>query len=286
MPPPSSRVQLTDDGKLRHFLTTEHLPRPPLEDILDTAASFVDAGGRSIAFGAAAARQDRGESVLRIEYRTGSTFELAAQRLSADVLNLDIAVGDQQGRNPARYPAQSGHGRRHVRSAPPGFRRTVFIANEVTPNVAVINAGDGRHAHPTQAMLDMYTIRHYKGGFAGLKVAIVGDIPHSRVARSQVHALNALGAEEVRLIGPKTLLPVDAEALGATVSTDMAQGLKEVDVVIMLRLQKERMDLPCCPVKGNSSGCTGSTTTNCNSPKRTPDASGPHQPGGNRVRGG
>ena len=122
-----------------------------------------------------------------------------------------------------------------------------FIANEVTPDVAVINAGDGRHAHPTQAMLDMYTIRHYKGGFEGLKVAIVGDILHSRVARSQVHALNILGAEEVRLIGPKTLLPVDAQGLGATVFTDMGQGLKDVDVVIMLRLQKERMDSALLP---------------------------------------
>jgi len=116
--------------------------------------------------------------------------------------------------------------------------------------VAVINAGDGRHAHPTQAMLDMYTIRHYKGGFAGLRVAIVGDILHSRVARSQIHALNILGAEEVRLIGPRTLLPTDVEQLGVTVFTDMAQGLKDVDVVIMLRLQKERMDSALLPSEG------------------------------------
>ena len=96
----------------------------------------------------------------------------------------------------------------------------------------------------------MYTIRHYKGGFAGLRVAIVGDILHSRVARSQIHALNILGAEEVRLIGPRTLLPTDVEQLGVTVFTDMAQGLKDVDVVIMLRLQKERMDSALLPSEG------------------------------------
>jgi aspartate carbamoyltransferase catalytic subunit len=105
----------------------------------------------------------------------------------------------------------------------------------------VINAGDGRHAHPTQGLLDMFTIRHYKKDFSRLRIAIVGDILHSRVARSQIHALTTLGCPEIRVIGPKTLLPNDVDKLGVHVYHDMAKGLKDVDVVMMLRLQNERM---------------------------------------------
>jgi aspartate carbamoyltransferase catalytic subunit len=111
----------------------------------------------------------------------------------------------------------------------------------VTPEVAIINAGDGRHAHPTQAMLDMFTIRRHKGDFAPLKVAIVGDVLHSRVARSQIHALNTLGVSELRVIGPRTLIPTAAESLGVHVYHDLEQGIRDVDVIIMLRLQRERM---------------------------------------------
>jgi len=116
-----------------------------------------------------------------------------------------------------------------------------FIANHVAPHVSVVNAGDGSHAHPTQAMLDMFTIRRVKGDFYPLKVAIVGDIMHSRVARSQIHALTTLGVTEVRVVGPKTLMPKDVETLGVHVYHDLDQGLKDVDVIIMLRLQNERM---------------------------------------------
>ena len=116
-----------------------------------------------------------------------------------------------------------------------------FFAQHVRPGVAVLNAGDGQHAHPTQAMLDMYTIRHYKRDFTRLKVAIVGDILHSRVARSQIHALNLLNTAEVRIVAPRTLIPVQAETLGVQVFEDLETGLEDVDVVIMLRLQRERM---------------------------------------------
>src|SRR5690606_39408891 len=126
---------------------------------------------------------------------------------------------------------------RHSQSGAPHF-----IAESVTPGVGIIDAGDGRRAQPTQAMLDMLTIRQHKGGFAGLKVAIVGDILHSRVARSQIRALNELGAAEVRVIAPGTLLPRDVVDLGCTVEYDMARGMKDLDAVIMLRLQKERME--------------------------------------------
>jgi aspartate carbamoyltransferase catalytic subunit len=117
-----------------------------------------------------------------------------------------------------------------------------LIARHVAPHIHVINAGDGRHAHPTQGLLDMFTIRHYKKEFASLRVAIVGDVLHSRVARSQIHALTTLGVPEVRVIGPRTLLPTNVSELGVHVFHDMAAGLKDVDVVIMLRLQNERMN--------------------------------------------
>ncbi|MBQ0753995.1 MAG: aspartate carbamoyltransferase catalytic subunit [Gammaproteobacteria bacterium] len=247
--PPSASLQLTDDGKLKHFLSVEHCSRSLLEDILNTAAGFVEVGDRSIK----KVPLLRGKTVVNLFFeastRTRTTFELAAKRLSADVLNIDIAKsatskGESLMDMLWNLEAMSSDMFvvRHSDSGAPSF-----IAEHVTPNVAVINAGDGRHAHPTQAMLDMYTIRHYKQRFEGLKVAIVGDVLHSRVARSQIHALNILGAEEVRVIGPRTLIPVDIDALGVSVYSDLSQGLKDVDVVIALRLQKERMDSALLP---------------------------------------
>ena len=117
-----------------------------------------------------------------------------------------------------------------------------FIAANTAPHISVINAGDGRHSHPTQAMLDMFTIRRVKGpDFGALRVAIVGDILHSRVARSQIHALNLLNTGEVRIVAPKTLIPAHAESLGAQVHHDLRTGIKDADVIIILRLQRERM---------------------------------------------
>ena len=250
--PSPNHLQLTRDGQLRHVLTLDGLGQPLLTDILDTADSFIEVGERSIK----KVPLLRGRTVVNLFFesstRTRSTFELAAKRLSADVLNLDISTsatskGESLSDTLLNLEAMASDMFvvRHSQSGAPHF-----IAESVTPGVAIINAGDGRHAHPTQAMLDMLTIRQHKGRFEGLKVAIVGDVLHSRVARSQIHALNILGAEEVRLIGPRTLLPTDVEQLGVTVFTDMAQGLKDVDVVIMLRLQKERMDSALLPSEG------------------------------------
>ena len=132
-----------------------------------------------------------------------------------------------------------------------------FIAQHAAEHVCVINAGDGQHEHPTQAMLDMFTIRRVKKQFVGLRVAIVGDILHSRVARSQIHALNILGAQEVRVIAPKTLLPAQVESLGVTVFYDLVAGLKNVDVIIMLRLQKERMNSALLPSESEYFKCFG-----------------------------
>jgi len=134
-----------------------------------------------------------------------------------------------------------------------------FIAEHTAPHISVINAGDGQHAHPTQAMLDMFTIRQYKQRFEGLKVAIVGDILHSRVARSQILALNALGVDEVRVVAPKTLLPANVEGMGVIPMHSMEEGLKDVDVVIMLRLQKERMNSAFLPSESEFFRCYGLT---------------------------
>ena len=134
---------------------------------------------------------------------------------------------------------------RHSESGAP-----YLIAQHVAPHVHVVNAGDGRHAHPTQALLDMYTIRHYKKDFTNLTVAIVGDIVHSRVARSNIHALTTLGVPEVRVVGPRTLVPGDLREMGVRVCHDMAEGIRDADVVIMLRLQNERMTGGMLPSAG------------------------------------
>ena len=134
---------------------------------------------------------------------------------------------------------------RHSESGAP-----YLIAQHCAPHVHVVNAGDGRHAHPTQGLLDMYTIRHYKRDFAKLTVAIVGDIVHSRVARSDIHALTTLGVPEIRAVGPKTLVPGDLREMGVRVCHDMAEGIRGADVIIMLRLQNERMSGAMLPSAG------------------------------------
>ena len=236
--------QLGAKGELRHLLTTEGLPREILVHILDTAASFVSVTERDVK----KVPLLRGKSVFNLFFesstRTRTTFEIAAKRLSADVINLNIGTSSQsKGETLLDTVANLSAMQADmfvVRHAQSGAAH--LIARHVAPNIHVINAGDGRHAHPTQALLDMFTIRHYKREFAGLRVAIVGDLLHSRVARSQVHALTTLGVSEVRVIGPRTLLPSYVAGLGVHIFHDMAAGLKDVDVVIMLRLQNERMN--------------------------------------------
>ncbi|WP_148714411.1 aspartate carbamoyltransferase catalytic subunit [Chitinolyticbacter meiyuanensis] len=235
--------QLNAQGELVHLLTTEGLPRRILTQILDRAGEFmaeVDAGNKKFPTLA-------GRSVFNLFFenstRTRTTFEIAAKRLSADVTSLNIqASSTAKGEtllDTIHNLEAMGADLFVVRHAQSGAAH--LIAEHVKPGIAVVNAGDGRHAHPTQALLDMYTIRHYKGDFTNLRVAIVGDILHSRVARSQIHALSTLGCPEIRVIAPKTLLPTGIESLGVHVYHDMAEGLRDVDVVAMLRLQNERM---------------------------------------------
>ncbi len=245
----ASQVQLNAEGRLRHFLTTEGLNRSLLTEILDTADSFVDMSAQSVK----KVPLLRGKTVVNLFFenstRTRSTFELAAKRLSADVLNLDIQHSSTSKGETLKDTLQNLEAMASdmfvVRHPDSGAAH--YIAEHVTPNVAIINAGDGRHAHPTQAMLDMLTIRRHKGDFTPLTVAIVGDVLHSRVARSQIHALKTLGVAEVRVIAPKTLVPAFIEGFGVKVFHDLKAGLADVDVVMMLRLQTERMDSAFLP---------------------------------------
>jgi aspartate carbamoyltransferase catalytic subunit len=236
-------MQLTPEGRLHHFLTIEGLPRALLLEILDTAESFAGVRKQPIK----KVPLLRGKTIVNLFFetstRTRTTFELAAKRLSADVLNLNIsdtATAKGESLLDTLRNLEAMHTDMFVvRHADSGAAQ--FIARHVAPHVSVINAGDGRHAHPTQAMLDMFTIRRHKASFSNIKIAIVGDIMHSRVARSQIHALNILNAGEVRVVGPKTLIPAEVEGLGVRVHHNMVEGLRDVDVVIMLRLQRERM---------------------------------------------
>ena len=235
--------QLNAQGELIHLLTTEGLPRRILTQILDKAAEFVSGGELVNQKFADLA----GTSVFNLFFenstRTRTTFEIAAKRLSADVSSLNIqASSTAKGEtllDTIHNIEAMGANLFVVRHSDSGAAH--LIAKHVKPGVAVVNAGDGRHAHPTQAMLDMFTIRHFKGDFTNLRIAIVGDVLHSRVARSQIHALSTLGCPDIRVIAPKTLLPTGIEQLGVHVYHDMESGLKDVDVVAMLRLQNERM---------------------------------------------
>ena len=235
--------QLNAQGELVHLLSIEGLPPAVILHILDTAGTFLSVNDRDVK----KVPLLRGKSVFNLFFenstRTRTTFEIAAKRLSADVLNLDIArsstaKGESLLDTVANLSAMHADMFvvRHSESGAP-----YLIAKHCAPHVHVVNAGDGRHAHPTQGLLDMYTIRHYKRDFTNLTVAIVGDLVHSRVARSAIHALTTLGVPEVRAVGPKTLVPGDMAAMGVRVCHDMTEGIRDADVIIMLRLQNERM---------------------------------------------
>ena len=244
--------QLNAHGELIHLLSIEGLPRGVLHHILDTAGTFLSVNEREVK----KVPLLRGKSVFNLFFenstRTRTTFEIAAKRLSADVINLDIArsstaKGESLLDTVANLSAMHADMFvvRHGESGAP-----YLIAQHSAPHVHVVNAGDGRHAHPTQGLLDMYTIRHYKRDFTGLTVAVVGDIVHSRVARSDIHALTTLGVPEIRAVGPKTLVPGDLKEMGVRVCHDMADGIRDADVIIMLRLQNERMSGALLPSAG------------------------------------
>ncbi|MFH0340734.1 MAG: aspartate carbamoyltransferase catalytic subunit [Chromatiales bacterium] len=237
------QIQIDEHGRLKHFISIEGLPRDLLIAILDGAQSFAGVGERAIK----KLPLLRGKTIANLFFepstRTRTTFELAAKRLSADVLNINVPSSATRKGESLLDTLRTLEAMRCdmfvVRHPMSGAAQ--LIASHVAPHVRVINAGDGRHEHPTQAVLDCFTIRRVKGDLSSLVVAIVGDVLHSRVARSDIHALNILGVGELRVVGPKTLIPPGVEALGVRVFYDLEPGLRDADVVIMLRLQNERM---------------------------------------------
>jgi aspartate carbamoyltransferase catalytic subunit len=242
--------QFNKEGNLTHLLTLEGMPKEQILYILDTAKQFVSvtAPNREVK----KVPLLRGKSVFNLFFenstRTRTTFEIAANRLSADIINLDIPTSStSKGEslmdtidNLVAMQADIFVVRHNISRAP------IEIANHVPDYVHVINAGDGSHQHPTQGLLDAYTMRYFKKDFSKLKVAIIGDILHSRVAKSNIHALTTLGCNDIRAIGPESLLPSDLakdlSALGVKIFHQVEDGIKDADVVMTLRIQKERMD--------------------------------------------
>jgi aspartate carbamoyltransferase catalytic subunit len=248
--------QLNAHGELQHLLTLEGLPSDVIGRVLDTAVPFASIAEREVK----KVPLLRGKTVFNLFFenstRTRTTFEIAAKRLSADVINLNIGASSTSkgeslldtidnlvAMNADMFVV------RHAQSGAPHLIAAHLSATGRT-GIHVVNAGDGRHAHPTQGLLDLFTIRHYKQDFRNLTVAIVGDVLHSRVARSLIHGLTTLGTPEVRVIAPQTLLPTAVESLGVRVFRDMRAGLTGCDVVVMLRLQNERMRGALLPSAG------------------------------------
>ena len=236
-------LQYDAQGRLRHLLSTEGLRERELLQILDTAESFLSIANRSVK----KTPTLRGRTIANLFFenstRTRSTFELAAKRLSADVLNIAVSTSSASKGESLTDMIDNlmamqvdGFVIRH-----PEAGAAHLVARHLGDSALVVNAGDGQHAHPTQALLDVFTIRRLGGPIEDRVVAIVGDVFHSRVARSQIHALSVLGCPEIRVIGPRTLVPEELSALGVHVYHDLQAGLRGVDVICALRLQRERM---------------------------------------------
>ena len=237
-------LQIDGAGKLRHLLTLDGLPRPMLEGLLARAQALT-----ADAYGGTAQRDVlAGKAVCTLFFepstRTRSSFSLAAQRLGADLLNFDASTasttkGEADLDTLKTLEAMGVHAFvvRHKRDG-----AVAELAAAAQPGTVLLNAGDGRSNHPTQGLLDMLTLRQAKGeDFSRLKVVIVGDVKHSRVARSDLHALRALGCGEIRVCGPAALLPDDDTLQGCIVGDDFDAMLEGVDAAMMLRLQRERM---------------------------------------------
>lgn len=234
------KLQFDKNNKLKHFLNIENLSVSHIQEIIAKADEyaknkknkFYDLEGKTIA-----------SLFFEPSTRTKTTFELASKKLSADFINIDIANSSTLKGESIIDMIKTLEAMscdmfivRHSISGTPHY-----IAKEVGNKICIINAGDGIHSHPTQAMLDMYTIKKYKGGFKGLNVSIVGDILHSRVAKSLISSLKILSVNNINVIGPKNLMPENLGALNVNYHHDLESGINNTDVIIMLRLQKERM---------------------------------------------
>ena len=240
---------ISNNSKINHLISTEDLNYESIIKIFDMAESFFKIGQRDIK----KIPLLRGKTICNLFFenstRTRTTFEIAAKRLSADVINLDIPTSSQSKGESIFDMVDNliamGTDIFVVRHPEAGVPNK--IANHVASNIHIINGGDGSNAHPTQGLLDAFTIRKFKKNFSNLKIAIVGDIQHSRVAKSEINVLSTLGAKEIRVIGPKSLMPDNIDQLKVKVFHTMEEGLKDVDVVMMLRIQKERMNNDTIP---------------------------------------
>jgi len=239
----SSKVQRDAAGRLHHLITLEGLSRDELTALLDLAQFYVRAPGDLPARDQTLAGHTVANLFFEPSTRTRVSFELAAQRLGADVVNLDMQSSSRvKGETvlDTIYTLQAMHADVLVmRDAEPGL--PAYVAKYVAPHVCILNAGEAHLSHPTQGLLDALTIRQHKSDLSQLRVLIAGDIAHSRVARSDWQALMTLGVGELRIAAPEDLMPRAGEFAGAQRYTDIDQAIAGVDVVMALRIQRERM---------------------------------------------
>mgnify|MGYP001812140856 CR=1 FL=1 len=238
-----ANLQLNADGNLRHLLTLNGLDKDMLVGLLDDAQKFVTLPGDSAARSQSLAGRTVANLFFEASTRTRASFDLAGKRLGADVLNLDVNTSSRKKGESILdtiYTLQAMHvDVMVVRDASAGV--PAYIARHVNDHVSILNAGEAEVSHPTQGLLDLLTIRQHKGGFEDLTVAIVGDIMHSRVARSAAEGLHTLGVGELRLISPPALAPDADEMPYAQLLDNLDEGLRDADVVMALRIQRERI---------------------------------------------
>ncbi len=246
MPDPKRKpptTQLRADGSLRHLLTLEGLPPQVVRELLERSEHYAAPLSKPASRSDALAGRTVAVMFAEPSTRTRVSFELAARRLGADVVNIEVQLSSRlKGESVLDTVAtlEAMHVDAFVlRDADASVPE--LVATHVAEHVSVLSGGAGSHAHPTQGLLDALTVRQHKGHIEGLRIAIVGDIRHSRVARSSWHAFAALGAEEIRIVAPQGLMPAEDEFKGCARLTSLEDGIANCDVVMMLRIQKERM---------------------------------------------
>jgi len=236
-------LQIDENGNLRHLLTLQGLEKSLLLDILDDAETYLTEPGSLPAHSQALAGRTVANLFFEPSTRTRASFDLAGKRLGADVLNLDVNTSSRKKGESILDTIYTLEAMQAdimvVRDASAGV--PAYIARHVKPHVSILNAGESDVSHPTQGLLDTLTIRQMKGAFENLAVAIVGDIRHSRVAMSAYHALMTLGIGELRLISPPVLAPEGDKVAGAKILHNLKDGLRDADVVMALRIQRERI---------------------------------------------
>ena len=236
-------LQLDDNGNLRHLLTLKGLDKALLTNILDDAEGYITKPGDLPARSQSLAGRTVANLFFEASTRTRASFDLAAKRLGADVLNLDVNTSSRKKGESILDTIYTLEAMQVdvmvVRDASAGV--PAYIARHLLPHVSILNAGESDVSHPTQGLLDVLTMRQHKGAYENLKVAIVGDIRHSRVAMSTSHALTTLGVGDLRLISPPVLAPDANKVPGARILDDLAEGLADADVVMALRIQRERI---------------------------------------------